>query len=358
MLKQSIKIPPPKIAGERSFVKDPVEKLALSRLRILKLAEEVGNIAEACRMGNMDRTSFYEWKRRYQLHGIEGLKDLPPVHKSHPQTTPDHIREAVLECSLNHPAWGCKRVSAELIRQKMPISYDTVQNILRKAGRGNRIQRFIALEEKALEGLELTPDQVKVLERLNPCFKERHVESSAPGQLVSQDTFYVGTFKGIGKVYMHSAVDTFGSYAFACLATERNAQRAAELFFGHIQPFYEAHELKLGSILTDNGTEFCGNEEHPFEQILFKLGVKHRTTRVARPQTNGFVERFHRTILEEFFRVRLREVAYADLEALEVDLQIWLVHYNTERPHLGYRNNGRTPYETVLKYLENVKQEG
>lgn len=357
MLKHPFEIPAPKCAGSRSFVKDPSEKLALSRLRVLKLAEDIGNIAEACRRGNMDRTSFYEWKRRYQVHGLEGLKDLPPVHKSHPQATPEYVRDAVLELSLQNPAWGCKRLALELARQKMAISHETVQKILRKAGRSNRIRRFLALEEKALEGLELTPDQVRVLERLNPCFKERHVESSAPGELVSQDTFYVGNFKGIGRVYLHTAVDTFGSYAFACLATERNAHRAAELYWGHVAPFYEAHGLAVGSVLTDNGTEFCGTQEHPFERLLFQLGVDHRTTQVARPQTNGFVERFHRTVLEEFFRVRLREVVYSDLEALEADLQQWIVHYNTERPHLGYRNRGRTPYETVLKYLEDVTQE-
>jgi len=305
----------------------------------------------------MDRSSFYEWKRRYQTHGVEGLLDLPPVHKTHSMTTPEHVKAAVLDLSTQNPSWGCKRLSAELARQKLAVSYTTVQQILRKAGRGHRVQRFLALEAKALEGLELTPEQVRVLERLNPCFKERHVESKAPGELVSQDTFYVGHFKGIGRVYLQSAVDTHGSYAFACLSTERNAQRAAELAWGYIVPFYQAHELPLKAILTDNGTEFCGNEEHPFEKLLFHLDIQHRTTKVARPQTNGFVERFHRTILEEFFRVELRRKLYENLDQIELDLQKWLVHYNTQRPHLGYRNQGRTPYETVCTFCQNERQE-
>ena len=357
MLKQSVKIPSPKLGEVRTFVKDPAEKLAMSRLRVLRLAEDLGNISKACRAGNMDRTSFYEWKRRYQLHGLDGLKDLPPVVKSHPMKTPKHVEDAVLEMSIAQTSWGCKRISAELALQKLEVSSVTVQRILDRAGRGTRIQRFLSLEEKALEGLVLTPEQVRVLEKLNPCFRERHVESSRPGELVSQDTFYVGQFKGIGRVYLHTAVDTFGSYAFACLATEKTAQRAAELLWGHIVPFYEEHGILLGAMLTDNGTEFCGNEMHPYESLLFQLEVEHRTTRVARPQTNGFVERFHRTILEEFFRIQLRLKAYADLDDLEMDLQKWIVHYNTKRPHLGYRNLGRTPYETVLKYLEPVKQE-
>lgn len=357
MLKQSIKIPSPKLGEMRTFVKDPAEKLAMSRLRVLKLAEDLGNISKACRAGNMDRTSFYEWKRRYQIQGLDGLKDLPPVVKSHPMKTPKHVEDAVLEMSLANIAWGCKRISAELELQKLNVSSVTVQRILNKAGRCNRIQRFLALEEKALEGLQLTPEQVRVLERMNPCFRERHVESSRPGELISQDTFYVGNFKGIGRVYMHTAVDTHGSYAFACLATDKMAQRAAELLWGQVVPFYEEHGITIQAMLTDNGTEFVGTEDHPYESLLFHLEIEHRTTRVARPQTNGFVERFHRTILEEFFRVQLRLKVYDNLENLEIDLQTWIVDYNTRRPHHGYRNNRRTPYETVLQHLQSVTQE-
>ena len=308
-------------------------------------------------MGNMDRTSFYEWKRRYQVHGLDGLRDLPPVVKSHPMQTPKHVEDAVLEMSRANISWGCKRISSELALVKLLVSNVTVQRILKRAGRATRIERFLALEEEALNGLELTPEQIRVLERMNPCFRERHVESSRPGELISQDTFYVGNFKGIGRVYMHTAVDTHGSYAFACLATDKMAQRAAELLWGQIVPFYEEHGIEIGAMLTDNGTEFVGNEDHPYESLLFRLGIQHRTTRVARPQTNGFVERFHRTILEEFFRVQLRRKVYDTLEELEVDLQTWIVDYNTRRPHHGYRNNKRTPYETVLRYLESVTQE-
>jgi transposase InsO family protein len=305
----------------------------------------------------MDRVSFYEWKRRYQTQGLEGLMDLPPVHKSHPQTKPDHVREAVLEMSRNQPSWGCKRIEAELRKEGISISNYTVQNILLRAGRGTKFERFLALEEEALKGIEIPKQQLLMLEKLNPAFRERHVESTRPGELVSFDTFFVGTFKAIGRVYLATAVDTFGCYAFGTLVTERNARAAAELLYGHVAPFYESHELELSAVLTDNGTEFCGTDQHPFEQLLFVLGIEHRRTRVKRPQTNGFVERFHRTILDEFFRIALRGRIFEELETLEVELQKWLCYYNLERAHLGYRNRGRTPYQTVELHLESVKQE-
>lgn len=354
-LKEKIDIAGPK-AINRSFVKDPLEKLALQRLRILELSESLGNVSEACRRGGMDRTSFYEWKRRYQTHGLEGLLDLPPVHKSHPFAKPDHVREAILAHSRDAPSKGSKRISSELAQQGIMVSNFTVQGVLNKAGLGTKFQRFLRLEEKLLEGIEMPPEQIRTLEKLNPCLKERHVESSRPGELVSFDTFYVGMFKGVGRVYLHTAVDTFGSYAFGMLSTERNSQRASELLYGQVVPFYEAHGLVLGAVLTDNGTEFCGNEDHKFESLLFTLGVEHRRTKVKRPQTNGFVERFHRTILDEFFRVELRKHAFLTLEDLELVLQPWICYYNTGRPHQGYRNRGNTPYTTVEEALTVIQQ--
>lgn len=344
-------------ATSRSSVKDPAKKVALQRLRTLELASKFKNITRACREQGMDRTSFYEWKRRYETLGLDGLLDLPPVRKSHPNAVPAHIRQAVLDLSFQNPAWGSKRLSFELREQGMAVSNFAVQTILKKHGRGQRFERFLAVEVEALKGKAVSPELVKELEKLNPCFKERHVESTAPGELVSMDTFFVGTFKGIGRVYLLTAVDTFGSYAFGMLATQRTSMRAAELLYGQVMPFYEEHSLALKAILTDNGTEFCGREDHPFERVCREAQLQHRRTKVRRPQTNGFVERFHRTILEEFFRKELRHTHFVHLEDLELALQGWIVHYNTKRPHQGYRNMGKCPYQTVEQFIHNVSQE-
>jgi transposase InsO family protein len=103
------------------------------------------------------------------------------------------------------------------------------------------------------------------------------------------------------------------------------------------------------------GREFCGTERHPYELYLDLNGIEHRRTKVRTPRTNGFVERFNGTVLDEFFRVKMRETFYETVEALQSDLDAWLLHYNTERPHLGYRNMGRRPIETVMSF---VSQEG
>jgi transposase InsO family protein len=91
--------------------------------------------------------------------------------------------------------------------------------------------------------------------------------------------------------------------------------------------------LAVNAVLTDNGREFCGTATHPFELYLALNDIEHRRTKVGRPQTNGFVERFFGTVKSEFFELAFRQKLYSTLEELQADLDAWLVHYNTERPH-------------------------
>ena len=344
------------VSTARVTVKDTHAKLAHRRMTVLELAERLGNVSEACRRGGMDRTSFYDWKRRFELQGLEGLKDLPPIHKSHPQTTPLEVVERIVELALAHPAYGCNRYEALLALEGRRVSAITIQKILNDKELGTRGQRWLALEkELAEQRIELTPEQARFLEKLNPCHKERHIESGRPGELLSADTFMVGTLKGIGKVYLHAVVDTYGSYAFGFLHVSKQPEAAVAVLHNDVLPFYQELDLPIKAVLTDNGREFCGTERHPYELYLALNDIAHRKTRVGSPKTNGFVERFNGTVLEEFFKPKMRETFYETVEALQTDLDAWLHHYNRERPHLGYRNQGRRPWETVQRF---VTQEG
>ena len=334
-------------------------RVAHQKLSVLQLAESLRNVSEACRQRGVSRTQFYEYKRRFQTHGIEGLKDLPPIPKSNPLTTPPEQVERILALSLEHPTWGCNKLCDSLALEGIKISYPTIQNILNKHDMGTRYERLLKLEERSLSHqIELSPQQVAWIEKANPCFRERHIESSRPGELLSQDTFYVGVLKGVGRVYLHAVVDTYGSYAFGFLHTTKQPEAALAVVYNDVLPFYQDKGLQVDAILTDNGREFCGKDTHPYELYLELNDIEHRKTQVRRPQTNGFVERFKRTVLDEFFRIAFRKKLYESVEALQVDLDAWLVHYNTERPHQGYRNQGRRPIETIeLFFAQGVRNE-
>jgi len=229
--------------------KDANEKLAHRRLTVLELAERLGNVAEACRRGGIDRTSFYDWKRRFQLEGLDGLKDLPPIAKIHPMTTPPEVVARIAALALLHPAYGCNRLEALLALGGRRLSAITIQKILNDKGLGTRQERWLALEHKnAEQAIELSPEQAAFLEKLNPCFKERHVGSERLGQLLSADTFMVGTLKGIGRVYLHAVVDTFGSYAFGFLHVSKQPEAAVALLHNDVLPFYAGLDLPIGAV--------------------------------------------------------------------------------------------------------------
>ncbi|MEW8214742.1 MAG: IS481 family transposase, partial [Candidatus Thiodiazotropha endolucinida] len=215
--------------------------------------------------------------------------------------------------------------------------------------------RLRSLEEKvAQEGIILTEAQIAALE------KKKHddeasgeIETAHPGYLGSQDTFYVGTLKGVGRIYQQTFVDTYSKLAFAKLFTTKTPITAADLLNDRVLPFFEEHELPMLRILTDRGTEYCGKAEtHDYQLYLALNDIEHTKTKAKSPQTNGICERFHKTILQEFFQTTFRKKIYSDVESLQTDLDEWLRYYNNERTHQGKMCCGRTPMDT----LEDGKQ--
>jgi len=324
------------------------QKLAQKRLTLLQLAEKLGNVSRACRMHQVSRSQFYEYKRSFQQYGLDGLVDKPPIPQSHPNQLPPETVKRIIGLSLAHPAFGQQHIADQLALEGVLVCATTVRNVWLKEGLETRYKRLLRLEEEVMaEGFELTEGQIRLLEKANPEFAERHVESDYPGQLLCQDTFYVGRLKGVGRIYLQAVVDTYGSFAFGKLYTSKRQETAADVLYDRVLPFYQSHGLPIQAILTDNGTEYKGRPMIHLYAIFLELNdIAHRTTKVGNPRTNGFVERFNRTVLDEFFRTAFRKKLFASLDDLQKDLDTWLQHYNYERPHRGYRNQGRRPIET------------
>ncbi len=250
--------------------------------------------------------------------------------------------------SLEHPSRICVKLADHLRNQDLWISSPKLQKLLLRNVMGSVYERWFRLEKKHLEeGIELSPEQIAKLEDYNPVLKAWHVESSRPGELLSLD---MGYLKGIGKVYLHAVVGTFSSYAFGFLYNGKQAECAATLLHNDVLPFYTEQNLKINAILTDNCPEFCGTPQHPFEMYLALNQIAHRRTIVRRPRTNGFIERFNRTVLDEFFRVKFREKFHESVDSLQIDLDVWFRLFKTERPHRGYRIQGRTPLQSIQSY--------
>ena len=155
--------------------------------------------------------------------------------------------------------------------------------------------------------------------------------------------------RALGAFTSKTYVDTYCKVAHAKLYTTKTPITAADLLNDRVLPFHEEHDLPVLRILTDRGTEYCGRvDKHDFQLFLAINDVDHTKTKVKSPQTNGICERFHKTILQEFYQVTFRKKLYDSIDALQADLDEWLHHYNQERTHQGKMCCGRTPIETMI----------
>jgi len=322
------------------------DKVARRKLSLLQLAAEMENVSRACRIMGYSRQQFYEIRRNYQTYGADGLIDrLPGARGPHPNRVSAEIEAAILAHCLDHPSHGALRVSQELMLQGLQVSSGGVRGVWSRHKLLTRNDRLLRLEKTVAERrIELSDEQIRLLERFSPEFRERHIETRHTGDLVAVDTFFVGHLKGIGKIYLQSAVDCFSRYAWGRLYTSKLPVTAVHLMNTDVLPSFEQHDARITTVLSDNGREFCGRpDRHPYELFLQLEEIEHRTTRVKRPQSNGFVERLHRTLLDEHFRVMGRKKFYEAVEEMQRDLDAYLVTYNTKRPHQGRGMNGRTP---------------
>jgi transposase InsO family protein len=325
------------------------------KLSLLQLAEELGNVSKACNIMGYHRDSFYEIRRAFQVGGTAALVESRRGPKNpHPNRVSEEIENAILDYSLKNPTHGCVRTSNELRLAGTNVSAGGVRGVWIRNNMETRVKRLLRLEEAAQNNIVvLNEAQIKLLERHSANFRCRHIESSRPGELLNQDTFHWGSLKGVGKVYVQVVIDTFCSLAFAKVYNSKMPITACDLLYDRVLPFYEALGVPVGAILTDNGREFCGiKEKHPYELLVAMEGIEHRTTKVRSPQTNGFVERMNRTLLDECFRVAGRTTWYENIEQIQADLDRFMEYYNLDRSHQGYRLNGRTPANALKQALD------
>ncbi len=330
------------------------DKVARRKLSLLQLASELENVSRACKIMGYSRQQFYEIRRNYQTYGADGLIDrLPGARGPHPNRVSEEVAQAILAYSLEHPTHGPLRVAQALVLQGVQVSSGGVRGVWQRHKLLTRHERLLRLEDEVGKSdIKLTDEQVRLLERFSPEFRERHIETRHTGDLVAVDTFMVGTLKGIGRVYLQTVVDCHSRYAWGRLYPNKLPVTAVHVLNEDVLPFFERPKARIDNILSDNGREYCGRpDRHPYELFLQLEEIEHRTTKVRRPQSNGFVERLHRTLLDEHFRIQGRKTFYESIEQMQADLDAYLVHYNTKRPHQGRNMDGKTPHQVFKACL-------
>jgi len=329
-----------------NVVNQPIVK---HKLGLLNLAQELGNVSQACKIMGVSRDTFYRYQEAKASGGVEALLHKDRKRPNIKNRVDDTTEKAVLDYVIEQPAHGQVRVSNELRQRGTFVSPSGVRSIWLRHNLAGFRQRLAALEKHvAATGAVLTEAQVVALEKKRDddaaCGE---IETAHPGYLGSQDTFYVGTMKGVGRIYQQTFVDTYSKVAFAKLYTTKTPITAADLLNDRVLPFFADHKVPVLRILTDRGTEYCGKlEQHDYQLYLAMTDIEHTRTKAASPQTNGICERFHKTILQEFYQVAFRKRIYQSIDELQADLDVWIEHYNHQRTHQGKMCCGRTPMDT------------
>lgn len=286
---------------------------------LLNLAQELNNVSRACKVMGVSRDTFYRYQELVAEGGIDALIDKNRRSPNLKNRVDESIELAVKAYAVEWPAHGQHRTSNELRKQGVFVSGSGVRSIWLRHDLENFKKRLKALAVKvAAEGVILSDAQIAALEKKQlddeACGE---IETAHPGYLGSQETFYVGNLKGVGRIYQQTYVDTYSKVAHCKLYTTKTPITAADLLNDRVLPFYEANQLPVLRILTDRGTEYCGNvEQHDYQLYLAINDIDHTKTKARHPQTNGICERFHKTILQEFYQVTFRK-----------KLIVTLIHY-------------------------------
>lgn len=327
------------------------QKLIQPKLGLLKLAEKLGNVSDACKVMGYSRDSFYRFQKLYDEGGELALKEISRSKPLLKNRIEKQIEDVVVAYAIESPAFGQQRASNELRKRGIIVAPSTIRCVWVRNDLETFQKRLKALDAKvAQEGLILTDLQVAALERKKEEEQNKgEIETHHPGYLGAQDTYYVGYIKGVGKIYQQTFIDTYSRVAFAKVYDRKNALVAADMLNDKVLPFYQDQEVDLLRILTDRGTEYCGaKEQHEYQLYLNIEDIDHTRTKAKSPQTNGICERFHRTMQEEFYAIAFRKKIYDSLETLQADIDKWIQYYNVERTHSGRYCYGKTPLQTFL----------
>lgn len=317
------------------------------RVRLIEHAAKIGNVAEACRVFGVSRTTYYGWLDKAEQYGLSALLPKERRRPHQPNAMSSEEVAVILAEAVARPTLGPKSLLRHLTARGVNRSASGVAKVLRRHHLGTARQRVAALASlTAADSGQITDAAMEG--PFGFC-----MYASTPGQVVSLDTFYVGRLKGVGAVWQLTAVDVATRIAVVQLVVGDKTAAVAAGFLDHLKKALRKHGITLEGILSDNGPEFTGKA---FKARVGQLGLVHHRIPPRSPNHNAVCERFHGTVLREFYRPHFHRGRVDNIDLLDQSLQDWLRDYNEHRPNHGDYMAGRTPVQVKKQLRRRVRQ--
>ena len=317
------------------------------RVRLIEYAARIGNVAEACRVFGVSRKTYYAWVSKAEAYGLSALLPRQRRKPHQPNAMTAEEVAVILSEAIARPTLGPKSLLRHLKTRGVDRSASGVAKVLRRHHLGTAKERILALASlTAAESGQITEEALEG--PFGFC-----LYASQPGQVVALDTFYVGRLKGVGAVWQLTAVDVATRTAVVQLIVGEKTAAVAAAFLDHLKKALRKHGITLTGVLSDNGPEFTGKA---FKTRTGELGLIHHRIPPRSPNHNAVCERFHGTVLGEFYRPHFHRGRVDDMKLLDRSLQAWVLDYNHHRPNHGDYMTGRTPLQVKKQLLRRIRQ--
>lgn len=317
------------------------------RVRVIEYAARINNVAEACRVFGVSRKTYYQWVKKAEQYGLSALLPRDRRKPHQPNAMGSEEVAVILSEAIARPTLGPRSLLRHLKGRGVDRSASGVAKVLRRHHLGTAKLRIAALASLTAADTGQVTDAA-MEGPFGFC-----LFASAPGQVVSLDTFYVGRLKGVGAVWQLTAVDVATRTAVCQLIVGDKTAAVAARFLDHLKKALRKHGIALAGVLTDNGPEFTGKD---FTTHAADLGLVHHRIPPRSPNHNAVCERFHGTVLHEFYRPHFHRGRVDDLALLDRSLQVWLRDYNEHRPNHGDYMAGRTPLQVKKQLRRRIRQ--
>lgn len=316
------------------------------RVRVIEYAARINNVSEACRVFGVSRKTYYEWVKKAEQYGLSALLPRERRRPHMPNAMACEEIAVILSEAIARPTLGPKSLLRHLKKRGLDRSASGVAKVLRRHNLGTARQRIVALASlTATETGQLTEAAME-----GPFGFCQY--ASRAGQVVALDAFYVGKLKGVGAVWQLTAVDIATRYAVVQLVVGEKTAAVAALLLDQLKKALRKHGITLEGVLTDNGPEFVGKD---FKTRVSQMGLHHHRIPPRSPNHNAVCERFHGTVLDEFYRPHFHRGRVENVALLDRSLQAWVTDYNTERPNNGDYMAGRTPLQVKRELRRRIR---